>query len=89
MDTSIYLSNRTVSKAEALSYELGCTCSDNESIARQCQLIFLCVKPQSMQQMLAGIAPILLQREDRFILVSIAAGLSMDTIQSLAGGNIQ
>ena len=36
--------------------------------------------------MLAGIAPVLAARKDRFILVSMAAGLTMDQIRAMAGG---
>ena len=47
------------------------------------QLIFLGVKPQMMQLALGPLEPILRKREDRFILVTMAAGLSCDQIQDL------
>ena len=37
-----------------------------------------------MAEMLAGIAPVLTQRKSRFILVSLAAGLTMSRLQELA-----
>ena len=37
----VCLSNRTPEKAEALASELGCGVSDNHSIAKGCDLIFL------------------------------------------------
>jgi pyrroline-5-carboxylate reductase len=40
-----------------------------------------------MAGMLAEIAPVLAAREDRFILVSMAAGLTMADIRRLAGGD--
>lgn len=83
----ICLANRTIGKAEELAKRLGgAQTADNTDIAKYCQFIFLGVKPQMMQEVLWEIAPILKQRTDRFVLVSMAAGLSMETIQKLAGG---
>ena len=83
----ILLANRTVSKAEALAVELGCTLSDNLTIAREATYLFLGVKPQMMAGVLAQLAPVLAQRQDRFVLVTMAAGLSMESIASMAGGS--
>jgi len=83
----LLLSNRTPAKAEALARELpGAETSTNEEIARTCGLIFLGVKPQMMAGMLAGIAPILARRADRFAICSMAAGLTMDDLASMLGG---
>lgn len=82
----IYLANRTPEKAQALAQELGCQAADNSAVARQCALIFLGVKPQLMARTLKQLSPILAQRQDRFVLASMAAGLSMQTIQDMAGG---
>lgn len=84
---SIALSNRTASKAQTLARELDCLATDNDYIARQATTIFLGVKPQMMPDMLRAIAPILAQRNDRFVLVTMAAGLTIDRIRALAGGN--
>jgi pyrroline-5-carboxylate reductase len=64
----------------------GCKSSTNKKIAAECDLIFLAVKPQVMADMLKSIAPDLKKRTDRFVLVSMAAGLSMDTILKMASG---
>lgn len=82
----IYLSNRTQAKADALALELGCvaeTC--NQAVAARAYFIFLGVKPQGMAEMLGDIATTLRSREDRFVLVNIAAGLDIGDIQSMAG----
>ena len=83
---NILLSNRTRSKAEALSKTLGCKAVSVETVAAEAGYIFLGVKPQMMAELLADIAPILADRKDSFVLVSMAAGLTMDTIQNMAGG---
>lgn len=83
----ILLSNRTRAKAERLAAELGCRVAENEETARTADMIFLGVKPQMMPQLLSQLAPILRGRKDRFVLVSMAAGLSAAQIRSMAGGN--
>lgn len=81
---AVLLSNRTRSKAEALAAELGCAVGDNDQAARR-RFIFLGVKPQMMADVLAGVAPVLRARGDRFILVTMAAGLSCARVRELAG----
>lgn len=84
---SIVLSNRTVAKAETLATELGCVSASVREVAGECRYIFLGVKPQMMTELLNEIAPILAARADEFILVSMAAGLSMSDIRRMARGN--
>lgn len=81
----VFLANRTVEKAKALAEELDCRVADNEAIAQRANLIFLGVKPQYMAEVMAEICPILEKRESRFILVSMAAGLTIPRIRELAG----
>lgn len=84
----ICLANRTAAKAEKLAEALGgAHVGTNRDIAKYCQYIFLGVKPQMMQDVLEEIAPVLKKREDRFVLITMAAGLDMSTIQEMAGGN--
>ena len=83
----ILLSNRTRSKAEALAGTLGATVGTDAEIAEKCRYIFLCVKPQMMENMLCDIKDVLAGRKDRFILISVAAGLTMARINELAGGD--
>ena len=84
--TTIYLANRTRAKSEALSAQLpGTVVATNEEVCQTCDLIFLAVKPQRMDNVLGSLSRVLAQRRDRFVLASMAAGLSMETIQRLAG----
>ena len=84
--TDILLANRTAAKAQALAAEFGCRTGTNEDAAAMGKYIFLGVKPQMMRGMLESITPILKERTDRFILVSMAAGLTMAQISEMAGG---
>ena len=84
----LWLSNRTPAKAEVLAASLTrAQVNSNEEIARTCDLSFLGVKPQMMAGVLASLAPILSARTDRFVLCSMAAGLTLDTLAAMAGGD--
>ena len=82
----LLLSNRTPEKAQALAAELDCIATTNTQVAARADYIFLGVKPQMMAGLLKELSPILKERQSRFILVTMAAGLTMARIQELAGG---
>ena len=84
---AVFLSNRTRAKAEALAAQIGGTVTDNLSIVKTCDLIFLGVKPQMMAETLKPLRQALSERSTPFVLVSMAAGLSIAAIQEMAGGN--
>lgn len=84
---ALLLANRTRAKAEKLAAEIGGTASENEEIARQADMIFLGVKPQMMAEMLSGIRETLKNRKTPFMLVTMAAGLTIARIRELAGGD--
>ncbi len=81
----VMLSNRTAEKAKNLAERLGCECADNKSVATQCKYIFLGVKPQMLEDLANEIKPYLDKRSDRFILISMAAGRSIENIAELFG----
>lgn len=83
----LLLANRSPEKPAALAEALGNAgvCSNCEA-AQRSTLLFLAVKPQVMPAVLEEIAPVLAARKDRFVLVTMAAGLTCKTIQKLAGG---
>ena len=85
-DTELYLSNRSEEKAARLADELFARVSTNAEIAKTCSLIVLAVKPQMMPEVLSVLAPVFAARSDRFVLVTMAAGLTIETIRALAGG---
>lgn len=71
----IFLSDANAQKAADLANELGCTAVSAETVAAQCDFIFLGVKPQVMGSMLESIGPVLDARKNDFVLVSMAAGI--------------
>lgn len=82
----VFVANRTAEKARLLAEELGCFPSDSTAIAANADFIFLGVKPQMMTDLLAEIGPVLAKRQSRFILVTMASGLTITSIQAMAGG---
>lgn len=84
---AVLLSNHNPEKAAALAQKTGGVCVSNDEIASKCRYIFLGVKPQMFADVLGKLAPILKSRTDRFVLVSMAAGLTADTVSSMAGGD--
>ena len=81
--TDIFLNNRTMARAEALAAELGAHCADAETIASSCGCIFLGVKPHLLPGVLAQLRPILTAREDKPLLVSMAAGVTIAAVNHL------
>ncbi len=83
----VYISCLTADETAQKAKALGCNASDNQAIASDCDYIFLGVKPQMMEEMLSEISNTLKTRNGKFVLVSMAAGLSIDKISTFAGGN--
>ena len=82
---NILLSNRTQAKAAALAEKLNAVATDNRDCAAKADFLFLGVKPQMMAGMLGDIRPVLKARQRPCVLVSMAAGLSIETIRAMAG----
>ena len=78
----ILLSDRS-GRARAFAQEMGVRYGTNEEILRSCSRVFLAVKPQMMAGVLAELQPLL--REKKPLLITMAAGLTMERIQQLAG----
>ncbi len=84
---NITLCDQDTAKAAGLARQIGANVAAAEKAAESCQLIFLGVKPQVMGVMLSQIAPVLAARTDRFVLVSMAAGICIEDIRRMAGGD--
>jgi len=83
--SSIVLANRTPEKAARLADEIGASVADNLTVARECDYILLGVKPQMMEALLEPLKFTFDERPKRFVLCSMAAGLSIARIQEMAG----
>lgn len=72
-------SQRVKEEAEAM----GCAFGTNEAVAASCDRVFLAVKPQMMAQVLAPLSPVLAEKQP--LLITMAAGLTMEKIEAMAG----
>lgn len=84
----IALSDAMRGKAEALAAELG-NCAkacDTAALVAECDMIFLGVKPAMLSGLAQEILPLLAARKRRVVLTSMAAGVSVATLESLFGG---
>lgn len=82
---NVYLNNRTMAKADALAVELGANTASAQEIATKCDFIMLGVKPHLMAGMLSTINATLEARTTPFVLVSMAAGLTLSDLDALTG----
>lgn len=83
----VLLASKSVTSAKALAQELNCQwTTGNEDVAARCDVIFLAVKPQMMADALAPLVPVLQLRKP--ILVSMAAGLTLERLEGMAGGDL-
>ncbi len=81
----VLLADRDVAKAQELADKCGCAAGETAAVAGQARYIFLGVKPQILGAVLSELKPLLEQRNDRFVLVSMAAGVTIERISELLG----
>ena len=70
--------------AKVLAEELGAVYTDNETLVASCDRVFLAVKPHKMAQLLEPLQGLLNQRKP--LLITMAAGLTMEKTDTFAGG---
>ena len=71
-------------RAKGLAAELGIAYGSPVEVAESCDRIFLAVKPHLMQGVLAPLKEILAEKKP--LLITMAAGLTMEQIDAFAGG---
>lgn len=82
----IALCDRDTEKTAVLAEACGAKAVDNATLAAECRYIFLAVKPQVYPTALAEIAPVLQGRAPgSFVLVSMAAGVSIAGVEGMLG----
>ncbi len=81
----VLLADKATEKAQTLADELKCSAADVKDVANGCKYIFLGVKPQVMKIALDEISNVLKERKDRYILVSMAAGIEIANFKSMLG----
>ncbi len=82
------LVDRDTARAEALATDLGFTAVTQEEAARESRYLYLGVKPHLAAGVLKELAPVLAQRAEPPVLVSMAAGVTIGQLESYAGQSI-
>lgn len=83
--TDIMITDRS-GKAAAFADTYGFVYSDAETIVKNCDRIFLAVKPQMMADVLLPLQPLLCEKKP--LLISMAAGLSIARIEALSATSL-
>lgn len=73
-------------KLERLRRSWGTVPASAREIAESCRFIFLGVKPQGMEKAAEELRDTLEGREDRFVAVTMAAGLTAEAVSEMLGG---
>ena len=82
MGAQILLANRSQAKVDAFISDFGGQASSNEEIFAEADVIFLGVKPAQFSDLLSQYQTILEKRES-LLLISMAAGLTLEKLASL------
>ena len=72
-------------KAQSLATEFGCRTADTKTVAREAQYVVLGVKPQVLPAALAELKEELAARRDRFVIVTMVAGVPIARYSELLG----
>ncbi len=74
------------SKTEALRDAYGCVITDLETLAAESGVIFLGVKPQVLRSAAAELRPLLRERADKPLIVSMAVGVTAASVSEMLDG---
>ncbi|MBQ8868583.1 MAG: pyrroline-5-carboxylate reductase [Oscillospiraceae bacterium] len=80
---NVLLADNFIEKAKEVAGESGAECTDAATLCQNCKFIFIGVKPQVIGETFEQIKSTLLSREDRFIIVSMAAGVTTERISAM------
>ena len=81
------IADKDTEKAADMAKGLNCKHGTNIDAAESSQYLFLGVKPQILPVLIEEIRPVLAARKDRFVLVSMAAGVTVSKIIEMLGTN--
>lgn len=85
----IYIADHNEDKLDALKKAHGCTPATTNDIALECDTIFIGVKPQVIKRAASEIEETLSKRNGDFLIVSMAAGVTTESIRNMfCGGRV-
>lgn len=81
----LYFADTDKEKAASLAKLTFGTEATNNDIAAKCDLIFIAVTPQALETMIRGIKTVIAARRDRFVIVSMVAGVTTERLAGMLG----
>ena len=85
LKAELYFADFFAEKAKALAGALGGKSADNLTLVKECDIVFLGVKPQVLPELLAEISTEVKARNGALTLVTMAAGIPVSTIEKGIG----
>ena len=80
----IIVADRMLTNLNRIQQSCGvCTAQDAAQVAAEAKYIFLGVKPQNMGELLADLSGELANRGERYVLISMAAGISLQSLEEM------
>lgn len=84
-NVDILLANKPESVAKTLAEKIGGVVTDNTSLAKDADYIFVGVKPQNLTELASEIKDTLAARGEGFVIVSMLAGTAIERIEESLG----
>lgn len=81
----IYIADCSFTKAKELAEELSATAADNDAVVANCDYVFLGVKPQVLGAVAEALTPALKAKKEKTVFISMAAGVTIATLQKYLG----
>ena len=85
---SVFVSASSKESAKAHAEKLGVTAMESDEIFKGCDVVFLGVKPYLIEKVVKNAAPVLKEKKGDFVVVTMAAGVTIADVESAAGVNI-
>lgn len=82
-DFILQVSDLSADRLHEIAAQTGAEETTSDCIARNADIIFLAVKPQVYPSVISSIVPILTARTEKPLIISIAAGISIDHVREL------
>ena len=86
LDTKVYVSDYNEEKGRAFACENGAEFCDNEYIARECDFVFLAVKPGVLASVIEPLKAAFSENSSS-VIVSMAAGVAIEKIEKFVGAS--
>jgi len=82
---NVIVSDKNTESAQLLADELNCRSANTEEVITNAKFLFLGVKPQVLPDVIKEISSALAKRSDRFVLVTMAAGVALTKFDEMFG----